>query len=74
MYTCMYVCKYARHTTKSTPWLHQWGGMSAEALCPVGYYCFGGIRVECPSGTFGRTRGMTVSVCVDVCLFVCLFV
>lgn len=45
----------------------QWGGMSAEELCPLGHYCFGGIRVECPGGTFGRIRGLTDSKCSGQC-------
>ncbi|KAF0738163.1 hypothetical protein Ae201684_006141 [Aphanomyces euteiches] len=40
---------------------------TAQALCDVGHFCQGGIRYECPSGTYGDVRGLTVGQCSGRC-------
>ncbi|KAG5188061.1 hypothetical protein JKP88DRAFT_276023 [Tribonema minus] len=40
---------------------------SAQARCEPGYYCRGGIRTECPAGTYGATTGLNTPRCSGWC-------
>ncbi len=39
--------------------------MSWQKKCEIGYYCEGGVKYQCPAGTFGHTEGMSS---IDNCL------
>ena len=41
--------------------------MSAQLVCPPGYWCKGGKRFHCPAGTFGWTWGLTHEACSGSC-------
>lgn len=43
------------------------GGYGAEAICPSGSYCQGGVRHLCPGGRFGSFQQMTNASCSGVC-------
>ena len=38
-----------------------------QSMCPPGYYCVGGIRIECPAGRFGASSGLHHSECDGLC-------
>ena len=39
----------------------------AQAVCPVGHYCVGGIRTACPGGTYGNVTGLASKACSGPC-------
>ena len=41
--------------------------MSAQLVCPPGYWCRGGKRFHCPAGTFGWTFGLIDDACSGFC-------
>ena len=40
---------------------------SAQSACPKGTFCTGGIKFDCPPGTYGRTGRLTSSSCNGQC-------
>ena len=40
---------------------------AAQAACPVGSYCRGGVRRECPAGRFGRASRLDDAACSGLC-------
>lgn len=38
-----------------------------QAVCPYGSYCKNGIKLPCPSGTYGETTGLNNSSCTALC-------
>ncbi|KAF0698605.1 Aste57867_10762 [Aphanomyces stellatus] len=40
---------------------------TSQTVCDVGYFCQGGIRYQCPSGTYGTDAGLTVGQCSGWC-------
>ena len=41
--------------------------MIQEAQCPVGSYCKGGEKIDCPSGSYGDTTELVQPVCSGLC-------
>jgi hypothetical protein len=41
--------------------------MSAQLVCPPGYWCKHGKKFHCPAGSFGWTFGLTEEVCSGFC-------
>jgi hypothetical protein len=41
---------------------------SGQLICEAGFYCLGGIRRECPIGTYGNTTGLSSPLCSGPCL------
>ena len=40
---------------------------SAQDACEPGSYCSGGVKLDCPAGTFGRTSRLTSPKCSGQC-------
>jgi len=40
---------------------------ATQQLCEVGHFCVGGLRYECPPGTFGNAEGETRPQCSGTC-------
>jgi hypothetical protein len=40
---------------------------SSISLCPVGFYCSGGLKFPCPAGTYGDITGLSTSNCSNLC-------
>lgn len=40
---------------------------SAQAVCPAGYYCTGGVKIGCPAGTFFGSQGASQSTVCQQC-------
>ena len=38
-----------------------------QTVCPVGYYCAGGVRRVCAAGRFGAVEGLSTVVCSGPC-------
>ena len=36
-------------------------------ICPLGHYCTGGVKYECPAGSYGSSEGLTSSECSGLC-------
>lgn len=44
------------------------GGFAAQAACPPGSYCQGGVRLPCPTGRYGGSTRMVNASCTGLCL------
>ena len=40
---------------------------TGEAPCPMGFYCRGGEKIECPAGSYGNTAEMGDAACSGLC-------
>ena len=38
-----------------------------QTVCPLGYYCVGGVKQACPAGTYGNTTGLGSKECSGQC-------
>ncbi|TYZ58639.1 hypothetical protein PybrP1_009226 [[Pythium] brassicae (nom. inval.)] len=47
------------------------GGSNAtrvhQLVCEPGYFCLGGVKYQCPEGTFGATSGLRDATCSGLC-------
>lgn len=47
------------------------GGLNSTRFhqleCEPGYFCMGGVKFQCPAGTYGATYGLTTSACSGKC-------
>jgi hypothetical protein len=39
----------------------------AQAQCPPGFYCVGGVQMPCPPGRYGSLPGESRATCVGTC-------
>ena len=40
---------------------------SESTICPIGYYCTGGVKRACPAGSYGTSEGLSSSTCTASC-------
>ena len=40
---------------------------SESTICPIGYYCTGGVKRPCPAGSYGTSEGLSSSTCTASC-------
>ena len=38
-----------------------------QAICPLGHYCIGGVKIKCPPGTYGNIKGLSNAECSGLC-------
>ena len=50
---------YSYGGTNSTRW--------AQAVCPLGYFCSGGVAQPCPNGRYGNSTGLMTNDCNGLC-------